>query len=368
MRPKCIGAVLVAGLHWPDPRRPAMNEPSTTNPLRPASLPRRRLGSAETRGLAFGLLGVAIFSLTLADDAPGGRPRRRSAAAAPLRHRRPRRLRRPAERPLAAGDGRAPSRPRISCRRSLVCAARHRRRLPALPGARAAPGRRVACRRRHRRAAARHGARRRRSGCASGRRAASGPARCSPPRWCGLRGLAGRRAARAGRRPAAGLGVQRRDRLRGGRAAGRGDAGRARDLLGAGGEPAAHRAGRAAASGPIAPRAPPAWGGFAYVTVFSMWLGFFAWYRGLALGGTMRVSQVQLLQPFLAMLFAVPLLGERLDAAMLAFAAAVVAVVVVGRRMPVGAVRGRSPLPWPHPDASTPAADAAASPSWRTPA
>ncbi len=57
-----------------------------------------------------------------------------------------------------------------------------------------------------------------------------------------------------------------------------------------------------------------AWVGFAYVTLFSMWLGFFAWYRGLALGGTVRVSQVQLLQPFLALLFAVPVLGERLDA------------------------------------------------------
>ena len=41
-----------------------------------------------------------------------------------------------------------------------------------------------------------------------------------------------------------------------------------------------------------------------------MWLGFFAWYRGLALGGTVRVSQVQLVQPFLALLFAVPVLGD----------------------------------------------------------
>ena len=54
-----------------------------------------------------------------------------------------------------------------------------------------------------------------------------------------------------------------------------------------------------------------------------MWLGFFAWYRGLALGGTVRVSQVQLVQPFLSMLFAVPVLGERLDAATLCFALAV---------------------------------------------
>lgn len=80
-----------------------------------------------------------------------------------------------------------------------------------------------------------------------------------------------------------------------------------------------------------------AWGGFAYVAVFSMWLGFFAWYRGLALGGTVRVSQVQLLQPFLSMLFAVPLLGETLDATTVGFGLAVMAVVFVGRRMAVHA-------------------------------
>ena len=81
--------------------------------------------------------------------------------------------------------------------------------------------------------------------------------------------------------------------------------------------------------------APSAWWGFAYVAVFSMWLGFFAWYRGLALGGTVRVSQTQLLQPFLGMLVAVPLLGEQLDAVTLYFALAVVATVLVGRKMPV---------------------------------
>ncbi len=86
---------------------------------------------------------------------------------------------------------------------------------------------------------------------------------------------------------------------------------------------------------PQAPVAPAAWMGFAYVAVFSMWLGFFAWYRGLALGGTVRVSQVQLLQPFLGMLFAVPLLGETLDATTLGFAMAVIATVFAGRKMPV---------------------------------
>ena len=82
--------------------------------------------------------------------------------------------------------------------------------------------------------------------------------------------------------------------------------------------------------------APSAWGGFIYVGVFSMWAGFFAWYRGLALGGALRVSQTQLLQPFFSILAAIPLLGEPLDMVTLGFAAAVVATVAIGRRMPVG--------------------------------
>jgi len=91
-------------------------------------------------------------------------------------------------------------------------------------------------------------------------------------------------------------------------------------------------------SRPLATVDAAAWWGFAYVAVFSMWLGFFAWYRGLALGGTVRVSQVQLIQPFLGMLFAVPLLGESLDALTLGFAFAVIAVVFIGKKMPVRAV------------------------------
>lgn len=91
------------------------------------------------------------------------------------------------------------------------------------------------------------------------------------------------------------------------------------------------------ASWPAAPARASAWVGFAYVTLFSMWLGFFAWYRGLALGGTVRVSQVQLMQPFLALLFAVPVLGETLDATTVLFSLAVIAVVFAGKRMPAGA-------------------------------
>jgi drug/metabolite transporter (DMT)-like permease len=89
---------------------------------------------------------------------------------------------------------------------------------------------------------------------------------------------------------------------------------------------------------PTAPARLASWGGFLYVSLFSMWLGFFAWYRGLTLGGVVRVSQVQLVQPFLALLFAVPVLGEPLDAVTVLFALAVIGVVVLGKRMPVKAV------------------------------
>jgi drug/metabolite transporter (DMT)-like permease len=90
-------------------------------------------------------------------------------------------------------------------------------------------------------------------------------------------------------------------------------------------------------SRPLQPVPASAWWGLANVGVFSMWIGFFAWYRGLALGGTVRVSQVQLVQPFMSMLFAVPLLGERLDAVTLGFALAVIATVFAGKKMPVRA-------------------------------
>ena len=64
-----------------------------------------------------------------------------------------------------------------------------------------------------------------------------------------------------------------------------------------------------------------------------MWAGFFAWYRGLAMGGALRVSQTQLLQPFLSILAAVPLLGEPLEAVTLIFALGVVLTVFAGKRL-----------------------------------
>ena len=86
------------------------------------------------------------------------------------------------------------------------------------------------------------------------------------------------------------------------------------------------------------------WWALGYVGVFSMWAGFFAWYRGLALGGTLKVSQVQLLQPFLSILAAIPLLGESLDGVTVGFAMAVVATVFIGKRF-AGAAPASTPAP-----------------------
>jgi len=78
-----------------------------------------------------------------------------------------------------------------------------------------------------------------------------------------------------------------------------------------------------------------AWGSTAYLGIFPMWLGFFAWYRGLVMGGAVRVSQVQLVQPFLALLCSVPIAGERLDPMTIVFSLAVIAVVYLGKKAPV---------------------------------
>lgn len=80
---------------------------------------------------------------------------------------------------------------------------------------------------------------------------------------------------------------------------------------------------------------PKAWIGFGYVSLFSMFIGFFFWYKGLALGGIARVGQVQLLQPFLTLIGAAVIVGEALDARTFLFALAVIAVVAIGRRMSI---------------------------------
>lgn len=87
--------------------------------------------------------------------------------------------------------------------------------------------------------------------------------------------------------------------------------------------------------GTIAHAGARAWIGFAYVSVFSMFIGFFFWYRGMAVGGVARVGQVQLVQPFLTLVGAALLLGEPLELINFVFAFAVIAVVAAGRKMQV---------------------------------
>lgn len=71
---------------------------------------------------------------------------------------------------------------------------------------------------------------------------------------------------------------------------------------------------------------------FLYLAFGSMFLGFFAWYRGLAMGGIARVGQVQLLQPFLTVAAAALFFREAVEPMTFAFAAAIVAVIAGGRR------------------------------------
>jgi drug/metabolite transporter (DMT)-like permease len=80
-----------------------------------------------------------------------------------------------------------------------------------------------------------------------------------------------------------------------------------------------------------------AWLCFAYVSIFSMFLGFFAWYGGLARGGVAHVSQVQLVQPLLTLLWSGLVLGEHVGAGTLLAAVAVLACVAVAQRARVTA-------------------------------
>jgi drug/metabolite transporter (DMT)-like permease len=78
-----------------------------------------------------------------------------------------------------------------------------------------------------------------------------------------------------------------------------------------------------------------AWAGFAYVTLFSQFLGFFAWNAGLAMGGVARVSQTQLMQTFVTLGIAAVVNDEVLDPVTVFAAIAVVAVVMFGRKAQV---------------------------------
>ncbi|MGJ0205115.1 EamA family transporter [Leucobacter sp. gxy201] len=81
------------------------------------------------------------------------------------------------------------------------------------------------------------------------------------------------------------------------------------------------------------------WGAFAYLAVVSMFLGFFAWYRGLAIGPMATVSQVQLTQPVMSILWAGLLLHEHIGWSTVAGGLAVVgcALFAVRAKNRVGA-------------------------------
>ena len=78
-----------------------------------------------------------------------------------------------------------------------------------------------------------------------------------------------------------------------------------------------------------------AWTGFLYVASCSMFLGFFAWNRGLAIGGIARVGQLQLLQTFVTLVGAAVILGEPLGLREVGFAVVIVAIVALGWRTQV---------------------------------
>src|SRR3978361_920419 len=74
------------------------------------------------------------------------------------------------------------------------------------------------------------------------------------------------------------------------------------------------------------------WLGLLYVALFSQWIGFFAWNAGMAMGGIARVSQMQLLQPFITIALAAGFNGETITIQILLFAAGVVATVAISAR------------------------------------
>ena len=76
----------------------------------------------------------------------------------------------------------------------------------------------------------------------------------------------------------------------------------------------------------------PAWLSLGYVSLFSMLIGFIFWYRGLAMGGIAAVGQLQLMQPFLALILAACLLKEPITWAVVAVMIAIVACVAGARR------------------------------------
>ena len=75
-----------------------------------------------------------------------------------------------------------------------------------------------------------------------------------------------------------------------------------------------------------------AWMGLGYVSLFSMFIGFIFWYRGLAQGGIASVGQLQLLQPFFGLALAASLLHEKVSMGMLAVTVGVILCVLCTKK------------------------------------
>lgn len=82
----------------------------------------------------------------------------------------------------------------------------------------------------------------------------------------------------------------------------------------------------------LSPIGVEAWAGLAYVSVFSMLIGFVFWYRGLALGGIAAVGQLQLLQPFFGLALAALVVRDHISWTMIAATGFVVVCVAGARR------------------------------------
>lgn len=85
------------------------------------------------------------------------------------------------------------------------------------------------------------------------------------------------------------------------------------------------------------------WAAFGYLAVVSMFFAFFAWYRGLAIGPISSVSQVQLTQPVMSILWSAVLLGESITPQVLLGGTVVIAcaAIAVRSRLAGATSRGR---------------------------
>jgi len=73
-------------------------------------------------------------------------------------------------------------------------------------------------------------------------------------------------------------------------------------------------------------------GALAFLAFVNSLLGFFSWNRALAMGGIQRISQLQLLQPFITYSYSVIFMHELFDFPTLGMCAVVILLVVISKR------------------------------------